>query len=103
MELVYVEVILAEGKTSAWSSSRGSLETGDRPWEEVFEAAAMRAVEPQARAMILLAGDDESVGDGARGRLMDSARRAGYGMVRIETGAPMNPEEAFELLLLPFT
>lgn len=103
MELLYVVVKLADGKASVWSSSRGRIDAGDAGWRDVFTKGALAAGEPQAKAMIHLVGDDSAVSDEERSRMAESAKKAGYGTVRFETGAPMDPEEAFELMLLPFT
>jgi len=103
MELLYVQVFLSDGAVSVWSSLRGRLDIGGAAWRDVFKSTAVWAQEPQSRAMIHLVGDDEAVSDDERAALMESARRAGYGAVRIETGEPLDPEEAFQLLALPFT
>ncbi|MGK7346075.1 MAG: hypothetical protein ACNS63_09735 [Candidatus Nitrospinota bacterium M3_3B_026] len=103
MELLYVLVHLADGAAEAWSSSRGRIDTRGRPWRDVFDLEPLAAREPQARAMIHLAGDSSAVGDEEREALMTAAREAGYGSVRIETGEPLSPEEAFQIMPLPFT
>ncbi len=53
--------------------------------------------------MIHLIGDDGAVTDGARVALMDDSKRAGFTVTRFESGPPIDPEDAFGLMLLPFT
>lgn len=103
MELVFAEIALAEGRARVWSSSRGELETNASSWKDLFSSEVNSAGDPSARVMILLVGQADLVSDYDRERLIDSARSAGFGVVRIETGEPMEPEIAFELLALPFT
>lgn len=100
-ELMYIQVYLADGKTGAWSSLRGRLEAGAGAWREVF--GRIRPETPEAKVMIHFIGDDEAVTDEERLLLMEKSKRAGFNVTRIQTGAPLNPEEAFELLMLPFT
>ncbi|MBI5814262.1 MAG: hypothetical protein HZB29_01475 [Nitrospinae bacterium] len=104
MELVYIQVFLEENRVLAWSSHRGPLNTGGAPWRHIFKAPGIRPVEQPARVMIHLAGDFESVTSDERMMLLDTAQSAGYGVARIETGEPLlEPEEAYGLLLVPFT
>jgi len=100
-DLVYVQVYLGEGKVSAWSSGRGRLEARPGPWEDMFHWVRTR--EQEAKLMIHFIGDDASVDDNLRLNMMDKARDVGFSVVRIETGAPLHPEEAFQLMLIPFT
>ncbi len=103
MELVYIEILLGDGRVSAWSSFRGKLACGDRHWRDVFDSVKPSGGSDPARVMIHFLGDDISVSDDERMRLMEMARGAGFGVVRVETGDRMEPEEAFELMTLPFT
>ena len=63
----------------------------------------IRAREPEAKVMVHFIGDDEAVDDNARMNLMDQARDSGFSVVRFESGEPLDPEEAFQLMLIPFT
>ncbi|MBI4666730.1 MAG: hypothetical protein HY751_10020 [Nitrospinae bacterium] len=104
MELVYVQCSLDDGSVGAWSSTRGILNTEEVHWRAVFMVPDLAPVEAQARALIHFLGDVEAVPQDERLWILDSAKRAGYGIARIEDGEPaLDPEEAFALLLLPFT
>lgn len=103
MERIYIEVILEEGRYTVWSSSRGRLDVTGSNWKEAFESGISTAGRPGARVMIQLVGDSSKIADKERMQIMDSAKRAGFGVVRIEEGEPMEPETAFELMALPFT
>jgi len=100
-ELVYVQVFLADGRVAAWSSSRGRLKKVEGPLPDLFRS--LRPVDPSAKVMIHLIGDDGAVTDGARVALMDDSKRAGFTVTRFESGPPIDPEDAFGLMLLPFT
>jgi len=100
-ELVYARVYLADGRVDAWSSSRGLLENVRGPLERLFET--LTAVDKPAKLMIHLIGVDELVTDDERMRALERAKRAGFTTTRFETGAPLEPDEAFQLLTLPFT
>ncbi len=100
-ELVYVQVFLADGKVSAWSSSRGRLERINGPISDLFQS--LRPADLSAKVMIHFIGDDNLVTDDERETLMEASRRAGFTVTRIEIGEPMDPEEAFQLMLMPFT
>lgn len=104
MELVYVEVMLADGRVSAHSSGRGLLFSGVRAVDDIFEKGDISSggISP-ARVMVHLKGDSSAVSDGERERLMESAKRVGFGVVRFDTGALMELSEAFDLMALPFT
>ena len=56
MELVFAEVILAEGRVRAWSALRGELEVHASSWKDLFISGVNSAGEPGARVMILLVG-----------------------------------------------
>jgi hypothetical protein len=100
-DLVYVQVLLGDGKVNAWSSGRGRLEPRTGLWTEMFRW--IRAREPEAKVMVHFIGDDASVDDGIRMTLLDKARDSGFSVVRFENGEPLDPEEAFQLMLIPFT
>ena len=90
-EMVYAQVFLADGKVNAWSSSRGRIENVTGPLGRLF--GSLRPMEPSARVMIHLIGDDELVSDDERMELMEASRQAGFTVVRIERGAPMEPTQ----------
>ncbi|MBF0170897.1 MAG: hypothetical protein HQK87_07405 [Nitrospinae bacterium] len=105
MELVYTLIDLADGSVRAWSSRTGErIELGRVDWREVMAHPAMRAELRPAKVMIHFLGDAGAVPDWARMRLMEEAKASGYGLVRFEEGdPPLDPEEAYGLLLTPFT
>ena len=100
-ELVYVQVILADGRVAAWSSSRGRLDKVSGPLIDLFRY--LSPSDPSAKVMIHIIGDDETVTDDERITLMGDSKRAGFKVTRFEFGPPMEPEEAFGLMTLPFT
>jgi len=100
-ELVYVQVFLADGRVAAWSSSRGRLDRVEGPLVSLFRS--LRPADPSAKVMIHLIGDDELVTDDERVTLMADSKRAGFTVTRFESGPPIDPEDAFGLMLLPFT
>lgn len=99
--MIYAQMILDEGRARIWSSLRGRLDEYQGGLPGLFEG--LHPVDPRARVMIHLVGDDESVTDEERASLMEAAKRAGFLVARIETGAPMDPEIAFGMMALPFT
>ena len=101
VDLMYVQVYLEEGKVNAWSSGSGRLDPHPGPWTEMFRW--IRARQSGAKVMIHMIGDDDSVDDNMRMTLMDKAREVGFSVVRFESGEPLEPEDAFGLMLLPFT
>jgi hypothetical protein len=104
MELVYVQIFLNEGGARAWSSLRGELDASGMGWQTLFHAPAVKPVERQARVMIHLLGDLGVIDERERPLLLSYAARAGYGVARIIEDEPLlEPEEAFGLLLAPFT
>lgn len=100
-DLVYVQVFLEEGRVNAWSSGRGRLEPKKGSWPDMF--TWVRAREPEAKVMIHIIGDEDGVDDDMRMSLMDRARDVGFSTVRFETGEPLDPDDAYQLMLLPFT
>lgn len=73
-------------------------------WDTLFTSAAIRPVERQARVMIHLLGNFALMGETERQLIMGHAAKAGYGVARIIEDDPLlEPEEAFGLLLAPFT
>ena len=101
-ELVYAQIFLTDGRVTAWSSSRGRLEPRPGPWEDLFKW--VRAREPEAKLMLHIIGDEDGLDDNRRINLMDKARDVGFSVVRFESGEPLlDPEEAFQLMLIPFT
>lgn len=104
MELVYVQLFLDEGGARVWSSLRGELDASGMGWKTLFHAPAVKPVESQARVMIHLLGDFTRMNENERQILLSYAARAGYGVARIIEDDPLlEPEEAFGLLLAPFT
>jgi hypothetical protein len=104
MELVYVQLFLDEGGARAWSSLRGELDVFGLGANAVFTSPSIKPVERQARMMIHLLGDFESMTETERQVLLGYAAKAGYGVARIIEDDPLlEPEEAFGLLLAPFT
>jgi len=100
-ELVYVKVFLETGDVRAWSSSRGRMDLGTATMENMFDKLVPQ--EAYAKVIIHLIGDDAQVGDLQRAGLIESSKRAGYCVTRFETGSELDPEEAFQLLMIPFT
>jgi hypothetical protein len=104
MELVYVQIFLNEGGARAWSSLRGELDVFEAGWDKLFASTAIRPVERQAKVMIHLLGNFTLMGETERQLLLGYAAKAGYGVARIIEDDPLlEPEEAFGLLLAPFT
>jgi len=101
VELVYVQIHLDDGKVNAWSSGRGRLDPSPGPWTDLFRWVGAR--ETSAKVMIHIIGDDDGVDDNMRIWLMDKARETGFSVVRFEWGEPLEPEDAFGLMVLPFT
>lgn len=100
-ELVYVQIILADGRVTAWSSSLGRLDKVSGPLIDLFRS--LRPAGSSSKVMIHLIGDDDMVTDDERIILMDDSKRAGFKVTRFEFGPPMEPEEAYQLMKLPFT
>ncbi|MDH5477527.1 MAG: hypothetical protein OEY50_04295 [Nitrospinota bacterium] len=100
-DLVYVQVHLEDGIVKAWSLGRGRLEPRPGPWTDLFKW--VRAREPEAKLMIHVIGDEDDLDDNMRLSLMDKARDVGFSVVRFESGEPLDPEDAFGVMLLPFT
>jgi hypothetical protein len=105
IELVYVQIFLADGGVRAWSYLKAeALPTGESDWRDLFTRPAMKSPTPRAKVMVHFIGDDATIPDWTRLKLIDEANAAGYGVVRFESGEPLlDPEEAFGLLLAPFT
>ena len=104
MELVYVQLFLDEGGARAWSSLRGELDVFGRGCNTLFTSSAIKPVDRQARVMIHLLGDFERMTEADRQAVLGHAATAGYGVARIIEDDPLlEPEEAFGLLLAPFT
>ncbi|MBF0635158.1 MAG: hypothetical protein HQK85_10915 [Nitrospinae bacterium] len=104
MELVYVQLFLDEGGARAWSSLRGELDVFGLGCNTVFTSSSVKPVERQARVMIHLLGDFERMTETDRQVILGHAATAGYGVARIIEDDPLlEPEEAFGLLLAPFT
>ena len=104
MELVYVQIFLDEGGGRAWSSLRGELDVSGFGWQTVFSAPNIQPVEREAKVMIHLLGEYGMLNEEERSLLLHFAGRAGYGVARIIEDDPLlEPEEAFGLLLAPFT
>ena len=104
MELVYVQLFMDEGGARVWSSLRGELDVSGFGWQTVFSAPSVQPVEREAKAMIHLMGDYGMLDEEKRSLLLHFAARAGYGVARIIEDDPLlEPEEAFGLLLAPFT
>jgi hypothetical protein len=105
MELVYVQIFLNEGGARAWSSLRGELDVFGKGWDTVFTSSAdIRPVEREAKVMIHLLGNFELMVEMERQLLLGHAAKAGYGVARIIEDDPLlEPEEAYGLLLAPFT
>lgn len=104
MEMLYVQIFLNEGGARAWSSLRGELDVSGFGWQTVFSAPGVQPVEREAKVMIHLLGDYDLFDEEKRGLLLHFASRAGYGVARIIENDPLlEPEEAFALLLSPFT
>lgn len=101
LELVYVQIILADGRVDAWSSSRGKLNKASGPLADIFKSLSPSG--PSSKVMIHLIGDDDKVTDDERLTLMDDSKRAGFKVTRFEFGPPMEPEQAFAIMTLPFT
>lgn len=104
MELVYIQIFLDEGGARAWSSLRGELDVFGIGRDALFSSASVKPVERQAKVMIHLLGNTALLGEAERLLLLDHAAKAGYGVTRIIEDDPLlEPEEAFGLLLAPFT
>lgn len=104
MEMLYVQIFLNDGGARAWSSLRGELDVSGYGWETVFSAPSVQPVERVAKAMIHLLGDFNALDEEKRSLILHFASRAGYGVARIIEDEPLlEPEEAFALLLVPFT
>lgn len=105
MELAYVLIDLPTGGVRAWTSRTGEpVDLGGTDWKEVMAHPAMRAELRPAKVMIHFLGDADAVPDWTRMKLLEEAKGAGYGLVRFEVGEPvLDPNEAYGLLLTPFT
>lgn len=104
-ELFYAQIFLSEGSIRAYSSIRGELELdSDRGFLTLFEDPSSRAIKAPGKAMIHLLGDHDKIKDQARLKMMDVAKRAGYSIIRFMEGEPvLEPQEAFNLMRIPFT
>ncbi|MFW2331392.1 MAG: hypothetical protein ACN4E2_03750 [Nitrospinota bacterium] len=105
IELLYLQIILEQNVIKAFSSSRGEIRIPDGvDFTKILESDILRTYSMPAKLMIHIIGRIDPLSNDLRTKMLDDAKKLGYYVTRFEDQEQiLKPEEAFGLLLIPFT